>query len=99
MKVFRWSARKEYKYEHLAYIFKNKVMEPFLVTVTKKDIDARMHQNSHDGQEFDYVIEGSMTLYINKNEIALNVGDAVYYDAKIPIRWRRSRTNVNFYAS
>ena len=28
--------RKEYRYEHLAYIFKNKKMEPFLVTVEPK---------------------------------------------------------------
>ncbi len=76
--------RKEYKYEHLAYIFKNKKMEPFLVTVEPKDTDARSHQNSHEGQEFDYVLSGSMTLYIDKQELLLEEGDAVYYDAQHP---------------
>jgi transcriptional regulator with XRE-family HTH domain len=76
--------RKEYKYEHLAYIFKNKKMEPFLVTVEPKDTDARDHLNAHEGQEFDYVIEGSMILHINKQELLLQSGDAVYFDAKYP---------------
>ncbi|MEZ4357978.1 MAG: cupin domain-containing protein [Eubacteriales bacterium] len=76
--------RKEYKYEHLAYIFKNKIMEPFLVTVELSDVDARTHQNTHDGQEFNYVLEGSMKLLIKDSEIILNKGDAAYYDAKTP---------------
>lgn len=74
--------RKEYKYEHLAYIFKNKKMEPFLVTVELKDTDARSHQNAHEGQEFNYVLSGSMTLYIDKQELLLHEGDAVYYNAQ-----------------
>ncbi len=76
--------RKEYKYEHLAYIFKNKKMEPFLVTVEPKDEDARSHMNSHEGHEFNYVLEGSMKLYIDKQEVLMQPGDAAYYDAKHP---------------
>ncbi len=76
--------RKEYKYEHLAYIFKNKKMEPFLVTVEPKDVDARSHMNSHEGHEFDYIIEGSMKLFIDKQEVLMQPGDAVYFDAKHP---------------
>lgn len=73
--------RKEYGYEHLAYIFKNKKMEPFLVTVQPKDVDAKSHMNSHEGQELDYVIEGRMTLYIDNQSISLSEGDTVYFDA------------------
>lgn len=75
---------KAYDYEHLAYIFKNKKMEPFMVTVEPTDVDAKSHMNSHDGQEFNYVVEGSMVLYIDKQEVLLKAGDAVYYDAKHP---------------
>ena len=32
--------RTEYKYQHLSYLFKNKVMEPFLVTVEPSDVNA-----------------------------------------------------------
>jgi len=76
--------RKEYNYEHLAYIFKNKKMEPFLVTVEPSDVDAKSHMNAHEGQEFDYVVEGRMTLYIDNQAIILSEGDAVYFDAKHP---------------
>lgn len=76
--------RKEYGYEHLAYIFKNKKMEPFLVTVEPKDVDAKSHMNAHEGHEFDYVVEGRMTLYIDNQSIALAAGDAVYFDATHP---------------
>lgn len=76
--------RKEYKYEHLAYIFKNKKIEPFLVTVEPNDVDARSHLNAHEGHEFNYVVEGRMTLYIDKQQIDVETGDAVYYDARHP---------------
>ncbi len=76
--------RKEYKYEHLAPIFKGKKMEPFVVTVEPSGVDARSHMNSHEGHEFDYVLEGSMTLYIDKQSLKMEAGDAVYYDAKHP---------------
>lgn len=76
--------RKEYKYEHLAYIFKKKKMEPFMVTVEPKDTDAKSHMNAHEGQEFDYVLSGSMMLYIDKQELLLHEGDAVYFDAQHP---------------
>jgi transcriptional regulator with XRE-family HTH domain len=74
--------RKEYRYEHLAPIFKNKKMEPFIVTVEPKDVDARSYMNSHEGHEFDYVLEGSMTLYIDNQSLKMEAGDAAYYDAK-----------------
>jgi transcriptional regulator with XRE-family HTH domain len=76
--------RKEYRYEHLAYFFKNKRMEPFLVTVEPKDTDAKSHMNSHEGHEFDYVLEGSMKLYVGSQEVSMEAGDAAYYDAKNP---------------
>ncbi len=80
----KMARRKEYNYEHLAYIFKNKKMEPFLVTVEPRDVDAKSHLNAHEGQEFDYVVEGRMTLYIDNQALSLKEGDAVYFDARHP---------------
>jgi mannose-6-phosphate isomerase-like protein (cupin superfamily) len=40
--------------------------------------------NSHEGHEFNYVLEGSMRLFIDKQEVLMQAGDAVYYDAKHP---------------
>ena len=75
--------RKAYKYQHLAPIFKNRAMEPFLVTVEPKDTDA-VKKNAHEGQELNYVVEGSMTIFIHDAEIRLNEGDTVYFDASTP---------------
>ena len=81
-KGLKLERRKEYRYEHLAPIFKNKKMEPFIVTVGPKDVDARSHMNAHEGHEFDYVLEGSMTLFVDNQSLKMEPGDAAYYDAK-----------------
>jgi mannose-6-phosphate isomerase-like protein (cupin superfamily)/DNA-binding XRE family transcriptional regulator len=73
--------RKQYKYEHLAYNFINKKAEPFIVRVEPGTDDAPLEYNSHPGQEFDYVIEGTMKIVIDNHEIILNEGDSVYYDS------------------
>ena len=76
--------REEYSYEHLAYIFKNKKMEPFLVTAEPQDKDAKTHMHAHDGHEFDYIIEGSMILHLGDQQMTMQCGDAAYFDAAHP---------------
>jgi transcriptional regulator with XRE-family HTH domain len=73
--------RKEYKYQSLAYNFRNKKSEPFLVTVDPDPSDEPVHYNSHPGQEFNYMIEGGMRIYIDGHEIILNEGDSIYFDS------------------
>lgn len=73
--------RKEYKYQSLAYNFAHKKSEPFLVTVDPEPDDAPVHLNSHPGQEFNYVIEGTLKIVINNKEIILNEGDSLYFDS------------------
>lgn len=76
--------RKEYKYQHLAYLFKNKKMEPFYVTVEPSDVDAATHKKSHIGHEFNYILEGSMTFFIDEETIKVSEGDAIYFNSKYP---------------
>jgi quercetin dioxygenase-like cupin family protein len=73
--------RKQYKYQSLASNFINKKAEPFVVTVEPKPADSMVHTNSHLGQEFNYVLEGSLKLIIRDNEIVLHEGDSVYFDS------------------
>lgn len=73
--------RKEYKYQSLAYNFAHKKAEPFLVTVDSEATDAPIHLNSHPGQEFNYVLEGSLKIIINNHEVILNEGDSLYFDS------------------
>ncbi len=72
--------RKEYKYENLCNKFIGKNAEIFIVTVDPKE-DAVPSLNSHAGQEFNYVLEGSLKIYIHNNEIILNKGDSIFFDS------------------
>lgn len=72
----------EYDYKHLAYTFRNKKAEPFLVTITPDGKAPVMH--GHEGQEFNYVISGKMMLYIGDISYELSEGDSVYFDASVP---------------
>jgi transcriptional regulator with XRE-family HTH domain len=75
--------RKEYKYQHLAFFFKDKRAEPFLVRITPEDNTA-LHLNTHEGQEFNYILSGSMRMQIDGVPFVANEGDAIYYDAQKP---------------
>ena len=73
--------RKDYRYQSLASNFINKKAEPFIVTVPPKPDGAGVHMNSHPGQEFNYVLEGSLKLFIKDHEFVLNEGDSIYFDS------------------
>lgn len=73
---------KAYKYLALAAGFKGAIAEPFEVTVEPNDNP--IHLNSHAGQEFNMVLEGSLMLSIAGKELQLNEGDCVYFDSTKP---------------
>ncbi|MBZ4646380.1 MAG: hypothetical protein PWR27_340 [Petroclostridium sp.] len=73
--------RKQYKYQSLAYNFVHKKAEPFLVTVDPLPADAPIDFNTHPGQEFNYVVEGTLKVVIHNHEIILNEGDSLYFDS------------------
>lgn len=75
--------RRDYKYQSLAYNFINKKMEPFLVTVDPEKESAPVNFNSHPGQEFNYVLEGTLKVILNGYEIILNEGDALFFDSSV----------------
>lgn len=76
--------RKQYEYSHLAYNFIGKKVEPFLVTVPATDENEPIHCSHHEGQEFNYVLEGQMKILIGNYEVLLEEGDAIYYNATYP---------------
>ena len=74
--------RKGCNYQRLAPKFKNKIGEPFLVTIPYEDEAARVPKPStHDGQELDIVVKGSLRVRIGDNEELLHEGDSIYYDS------------------
>ncbi len=77
--------RQGFKYERLAPKFRNKIAEPFLVTIPYTDEAVREpHLSTHKGQEFDIVISGQLKVRIGDNEEILNEGDCIYYDSSEP---------------
>lgn len=73
-----------YKYQSLAAGFMNRKADPFIVTVEPHDEEEPIYLNTHPGQEFNYVLEGRMTLQIGNKQLVLNEGDSLYFDANRP---------------
>jgi transcriptional regulator with XRE-family HTH domain len=73
--------RKQYKYQSLASNFINKKAEPFVVTVEPKPARTKVQTNTHPGQEFNFVLEGSLKLIIKDHEFILAEGDSIYFDS------------------
>lgn len=74
---------KAYKYQSLAAGFMNRHADPFIVTVEPKPKDAPLYYNSHNGQEFNLVLEGRMMISIDGKELILNEGDSIYFNSKL----------------
>jgi transcriptional regulator with XRE-family HTH domain len=74
---------KAYKYQSLASGFINREADPFIVTVEPKADSVPMYYNSHDGQEFNYVLEGRMLISIDGKEQILGEGDSIYFNSKL----------------
>jgi len=78
--IFR---REAYDYKHLAFTFRDKKSEPFMVSVNpKKGEKPVLH--AHDGQEFDYLVSGKMKLYLGDITYELSEGDSIYYNSAVP---------------
>ncbi|MEG2702937.1 MAG: cupin domain-containing protein, partial [Clostridia bacterium] len=75
--------RDQYVYKNLAYNFVHRKIEPLYVTVAP-EVNKDLVPNSHDGQEFDYILSGTMRIVIGKKDIVLHPGDSVYYDSTAP---------------
>lgn len=75
--------RSSFSYYHLGYRFKHKLCEPFLVTAPFKqeEQDAPIHLSSHEGQEFDFVLSGSLKFAFEDRVEELYAGDSVLYDS------------------
>lgn len=73
--------RKDYKYQNIAANFAHKKAEPFVVRVDPKPEGTPVSTNSHPGQEFDFVLEGTLKVVIHGNELILEEGDSIFFDS------------------
>lgn len=71
-----------YKYDDMAWRYANKIMQPLLVALDPSDEPAKLV--THMGQEFNYVIEGSVLVVMGDRDIVLDTGDSIYFNPQIP---------------
>lgn len=64
----------------------NPVMEPHLFHVAP-GADSGDEEYSHDGEEFLFVLSGTLKLVVNGKEYSLRKGDSFYFESTTPHRW------------
>ncbi len=85
-KGLRVARRTGFEYRHLAPYLKNKMAEPFYVVApySAQDEAGAVSYSSHEGQEFDYILRGSLKVVLDGHVEVLHEGDSVYYDSGHP---------------
>ncbi len=71
-----------YNYEALAYNFKDRRLDPYLLTrppLHRKDLAAFKHK----GQEMLYILEGTMEFFHGDKRYILEEGDCAYWDSDV----------------
>ena len=72
----------DYRFSSLAFNFMHREMEPMLVTLSAGDREPELV--FHEGQEFNYVVEGSVIVTVGNKSFTLHQGDSIYFDAILP---------------
>lgn len=72
------------EYYNLAASFKNKICEPLLVKCDPSEGDSDIALTTHEGQELDIVVSGSLRVQVGNHVEILNAGDTIYYDSGTP---------------
>ena len=85
-----------YSYQDLAAGFQHRLMAPFIVTVEPSD--APITVNTHQGQEFNYVLEGTVEISVAGKVSVLHQGDSIMFDARRPHGMRAIGGTVRFIA-
>ena len=84
----------QYKYQSLAVGFKDRKVNPFMVQVDPLPGDKKPNKNGHDGQEYDYVIEGQLEVTIEEKVMVLNPGDSIQIHSQTPHDWVNNTNRV-----
>ena len=73
-------------YYNLAPEFRRRVSEPLYVkAIYDKDAEHRdIELTTHDGQECDIVIKGTLMVQLGSHKEILHEGDSIYYDSQTP---------------
>lgn len=76
--------KKDFTYNHLSSDFKNAKADTFLVVKSYEENEEFDLYSSHEGEEFDYVLTGTLKIDVDGNIYELNPGDSIYYNSANP---------------
>lgn len=71
-----------YHFEDMAWRYRDKIMQPLMVILDPTDDPAELI--THKGQEFNFVVEGSIVVTIGDREWVLNEWDSIYFNPELP---------------
>ena len=71
---------------NMAAMFKGRLATPYFVTYEYDERQQKLpiHTTTHAGQEFDYVVSGSMRVRVGDHEETLSAGDSIFYKSSTP---------------
>jgi len=77
------SRRSGFSYMHLGHNLKGKLCEPFLVVASYSEEEQHkpIALSVHEGQEFDYILKGTLRVQMENHIFDLTEGDAILYDS------------------
>ncbi len=73
-------ARKHMDYFALSKAKSGRHMEPFIIDIASS-VNSSFNASSHEGEEFIYVLEGTIEINYGKETYILSQGDSIYYDS------------------
>ena len=79
-------------YQSLSNNLSNPLFEPMLVVLLPNN--QKTTSSTHKGQEFVYVLEGTLTLIYNDEEHELESGDSFHMDSTTPHTWFNRTTEA-----
>lgn len=81
-------------FKNLSANLKDKVMRPRLVQIQPMEMQEEIKTYGHEGEEFVYVLEGILTLNLEKGKFSLYPGDTAHYNSKTLHNWSNETNNI-----
>ena len=77
------NARTHMQYHSLSNSKADRHMEPFIIDIENTE-ETNYELSSHEGEEFIFVMEGSIEIAYGKKTHVIEAGDSIYYDSIVP---------------
>lgn len=76
--------RAGFEYLHLASLLKNRGADPFLVKAPPQPENQVIALSTHAGEEFDYILKGTLKVQFEDKVEIMRPGDSVLYNSSLP---------------